>query len=286
MKTRSGKKIRSLGILVHFETREIGGYFKEVLAGVLTALEGTPFDLKLITGARFPRIQPLFARHGVSGILIPAAYRGVFPHLTAESRNAPPRWPVVTMNDLTDELKLAQFGIDSRAAMKELTGRLIRRGYRRFIFLGRKKGLSADAEARREGFLEALREAGIGFRPECFADGYFSEERAYRQTLKFLCRPLAGKTALVCANDAMALGALRALRQRGLDCPGDAGVTGFDGLPETAASHPPLTTVRMPLRRIAEAACRHLLSLVRGSKGPAGPCKRYLPYEVLLRPSI
>jgi LacI family transcriptional regulator len=105
--------------------------------------------------------------------------------------------------------------------------------------------------------------------------------------LKLLKKKGPGKPVFVCANDAMALGALRALKRRGLACPADAGVTGFDGIPETAVSHPPLATVRVPLRRIAEAACRYLLALVRREKTPPpAPVKKCLSYEVLLRPSV
>jgi DNA-binding LacI/PurR family transcriptional regulator len=77
-----------------------------------------------------------------------------------------------------------------------------------------------------------------------------------------------GCTALVCASDLMALGAVRAARQRGLDVPGDVSVTGFDDSPLIAFTDPPLTTIRQPVTSMGQAAVRALLEEIAGTPAP------------------
>ncbi|WP_419998169.1 LacI family DNA-binding transcriptional regulator [Streptomyces boninensis] len=78
-----------------------------------------------------------------------------------------------------------------------------------------------------------------------------------------------GCTAVVCASDMMALGAIRAARERGLQVPGGLSVVGYDDSPLIAFTDPPLTTVRQPVRAMGEAAVRALLDeMTSGSPAP------------------
>ena len=72
--------------------------------------------------------------------------------------------------------------------------------------------------------------------------------------------------ALFCSNDLMALGALQALREAGIDVPGKVAVLGFDDLPLAAQASPPLTTVAQPLHGMSEAAVRLLMRLIQGEE--------------------
>ncbi|MBB5933334.1 LacI family DNA-binding transcriptional regulator [Streptomyces zagrosensis] len=74
-----------------------------------------------------------------------------------------------------------------------------------------------------------------------------------------------GCTAVVCASDMMALGAIRAARERGLRVPQDVSVVGFDDSPLIAFTDPPLTTVRKPVRAMGQAAVRALLEEIGGA---------------------
>ncbi|MEW2528679.1 LacI family DNA-binding transcriptional regulator [Streptomyces sp. NPDC047071] len=77
-----------------------------------------------------------------------------------------------------------------------------------------------------------------------------------------------GCTGIVCASDMMALGAIRAARQQGLDVPRDISVVGFDDSPLIAFTDPPLTTVRQPVQAMGQAAVRTLLEEVGGTPAP------------------
>jgi DNA-binding LacI/PurR family transcriptional regulator len=73
-----------------------------------------------------------------------------------------------------------------------------------------------------------------------------------------------GVTALVCASDALALGAIRAVRRQGLSVPGDVSVVGFDDSALMIITNPALTTVRQPVRAMGAAAVELLMAQISG----------------------
>jgi LacI family transcriptional regulator, repressor for deo operon, udp, cdd, tsx, nupC, and nupG len=78
----------------------------------------------------------------------------------------------------------------------------------------------------------------------------------------------AGCTGLICGSDLMALGAIRSVRERGMDVPRDVSVVGYDGSPLTAFTDPPLTTVRQAVQAMGAAAVRALLDEITGVPAP------------------
>ncbi|MEU0938223.1 MULTISPECIES: LacI family DNA-binding transcriptional regulator [unclassified Embleya] len=77
-----------------------------------------------------------------------------------------------------------------------------------------------------------------------------------------------GATAIVCGSDLMALGAVRAARERGLRVPQDVSVVGYDDSPLVAFTDPPLTTVRQAVQAMGAAAVRALLDEIGGGRAP------------------
>lgn len=77
-----------------------------------------------------------------------------------------------------------------------------------------------------------------------------------------------GVTGFVCGSDLMALGAIRAARQRGLQVPRDVSIVGYDDSPLIAFTDPPLTTLRQPVRAMAVAAVRALVDEIKGHPAP------------------
>ncbi|MFJ9124836.1 LacI family DNA-binding transcriptional regulator [Streptomyces sp. NPDC102340] len=92
-----------------------------------------------------------------------------------------------------------------------------------------------------------------------------------------------GCTAVVCASDMMALGAIRAVRERGMDVPKDVSVVGFDDSPLIAFTDPPLTTIRKPVHAMGQAAVHTLLEEVGGT--PAPRCEFVFMPELVVRGS-
>ena len=71
-------------------------------------------------------------------------------------------------------------------------------------------------------------------------------------------------TAIVACNDLMALGAISAAQQLGLEVGEDIAITGFDNIPLAEHCHPPLTTVHQPIYQIGEMVCEMLIKQIRG----------------------
>ncbi|MFE1795643.1 LacI family DNA-binding transcriptional regulator [Streptomyces sp. NPDC059517] len=119
--------------------------------------------------------------------------------------------------------------------------------------------------ARVAGYRSALAAAGVRHRAEYVRYGGFDEGSAQRRMLELLDLPEPPTAVFVC-SDRMALGAYRALAERGLSVPDDVSVVGFDDLPEARWASPALTTVRQPVSEMAGVALRLLVRLMAGEQ--------------------
>lgn len=172
-------------------------------------------------------------------------------------------------------------GIDDFEAGREIGRHLLALGHRKFGFI---KGLQGhiSAEGRFDGFLSALQTAGIAAADVVLERGNFT----FRSGLECAQRILASGraiTALVCANDDMAAGALLTAHKAGLDIPGDIAITGFDDTPVSEIVWPPLTTIHQPLKRMGERAVERLS--VSGEEAGSEPWREVVPHELVIRDS-
>ncbi|WP_419999596.1 LacI family DNA-binding transcriptional regulator [Streptomyces boninensis] len=162
------------------------------------------------------------------------------------------------------DLGCPAFTVDNRAVAHDITDHLIARGHRRIAFIEGPEGMTVSRH-RREGFLAAMRTAGL----EAAADlhpGGFDYDAGHATALRILARrPLPD--AVLGANDEVALGALRALRQAGLDVPREISVAGMDDL--RIAEFTGLTTVSLPLYEMGSLAARHIVDATAPGVGKA-----------------
>ena len=116
-----------------------------------------------------------------------------------------------------------------------------------------------------EGFREAAAAAGVGadVADARISESMYSVEGGFAGAQSLLD---AGVTGIVAASDMMALGAIRAVRERGLDVPDDISVVGFDDTDLMRFTDPPLTTVRQPVQQIAELAASLLIAQITGQR--------------------
>ena len=161
------------------------------------------------------------------------------------------------------------------------TRHLIALGHRRIGMITGWKGLLCS-RARLDGYRAALDETGLPQDPGLIAWGDFSYGAglaAARRLLDVDSPP----TAIVASSDNIALGVIQAARLRGISVPGELSVTGFDDLPSSRWSSPPLTTVRQPLRDMGRLAARTVLRLARGKT--LDTPTRELSTELIIRES-
>jgi DNA-binding LacI/PurR family transcriptional regulator len=189
--------------------------------------------------------------------------------------------PIVAVGS-GDYAPLPSVSIDNRAGARRATQHLLDLGHRTVYHIGAPDSW-LDARERAAGWREALRAAGAP-EPELMR-GDWSARTGYEFGVKLAASP--DVTAVLCGNDAMALGFLRAAAERGRRVPEDISVVGFDDIPEAAYYWPPLTTVRQDFGTLGLLALDTLMDLikrggaahsalplapdliVRGSSGPA-----------------
>ncbi|WP_079049962.1 LacI family DNA-binding transcriptional regulator [Streptomyces torulosus] len=170
---------------------------------------------------------------------------------------------------------------DNRGGAFQAVSHLLVSGHRRVLFLGGEAGLSSGDE-RRAGYRDALRAHGAEHIEELDTTGTYTRASGYVRTRDALRAGLEF-SAVFAASDMVALGALAAVREAGLDVPGEVSVVGFDDVPFATDLTPPLTTVRVPYEELGRTAVR--LALGRADS-PVGDDHVVLGTQLVIRQSV
>ncbi len=150
---------------------------------------------------------------------------------------------------------LSSVCVEGSGGMRSIAEHLYRsHGRRCFLFLAGPRG-HPEAEARKDEFLRSVSALAPSSGVVHVVHGVFQEEDAYDKVSRFLDTGIA-VDAIVAANDLMAVGAMRALAECGIDVPRDVSVTGFDDTEDSRFTLPPLTTVRQPAAELGRLAVR------------------------------
>ena len=196
--------------------------------------------------------------------------------------------PVVMVNRRTTSADIPSVTPDDAAGIQLAVRHLVDLGHRHIVHLAGPQNSSTDA-SRREAFGQALEDNDLPHDSSGVHDCESWTEEAGAHGMGALLDSGTPFTAVIAGHDQLALGAYDALAERGLRCPADVSVVGFDDIPFVDRVSPPLTTIRIPHVEIGAEAARLLLELVddptrhprslllpvkliiRGSTGPANP---------------
>lgn len=160
-------------------------------------------------------------------------------------------------------------GTDNQAASAMLTEHLIQFGHQRIGFLGGITGLYTALE-RERGFVQTLRQSGIEIDSELIVDARYTYEDAYAQTKRLLTAKNPPTALLACSN-VMSLGALQAMRDLCIDCPGDVSLAGVDDVPWMNMISPVITMVVQPVDIMAQASASLLLERIEQHQNKVEP---------------
>jgi LacI family transcriptional regulator len=192
--------------------------------------------------------------------------------------------PMVLINRRVLNHAIPAVVADDRSGVRQAVEHLAALGHERIAYVAGPQWVSTGAD-RHEAFVGALRGVGLDPDPDliCFGEA-FTEEQGARSLLSLLD---AGRhfTALVAGNDLMALGCYDALSERGLSCPDDVSVVGFNDMPFADKFNPPLTTVRIPHYEMGRRAAGLLLERLADEDGGAPSDDIVLPVELVQRAS-
>lgn len=172
-------------------------------------------------------------------------------------------------------------GFDEPAAAALLVDHLADLGHRKLGFIGGSTRDNERARRRFDGLVHAVARRGL----ELLAPATIETEYGFREGFEAMSQLVARATpvtAVVCGNDYLAAGALSMLDRAGIRVPEALSVGSFNDNDFAPYTHPPLTTVRLPIREIGEQAGTYLLGRLRGAAPPA--CGA-LPIELVVRAS-
>lgn len=171
---------------------------------------------------------------------------------------------------------------NNRVAMYEMTRAMIALGHCEILIMAGKRTAAVNAE-RLHGVVDALREAGITLKEHQVLYADFSEQTAYTAMKHRLKAPDSSPmTCVLCFSDIMAIGVMQALQEAGLRVPQDVSVTGFDDLPISEFTSPPLSSVRQDMRQMGYEGASMLHHMM--SHNTDG-FHKIIPHELVLRRS-
>ena len=172
--------------------------------------------------------------------------------------------PIVLVNRRLDDGPLSSATADDHEGARLAVKHLIELGHTRIAHLGGPQAVSTG-RLRLEGYLDGMTDAGLAPGPVLCGTA-FTEPEGARLAGELVDE---GATAIVAGNDLMALGCYDVLAERGLRCPDDISVVGFNDMPFSERFNPPLTTIRIPHYEIGASAADLLLERLQDAEAPA-----------------
>lgn len=254
-------------------------FFPRLIQGITQACNANDYTLSLFmfhTKEEEQKLYPTVVRARLLDGVIVSSSEIDDPFIPQLIEN---QMPFVMVGRPYDAAQASFVQSDNVVGAHTAVSHLARLGYKRIATITGPLNTTVGLD-RRQGYRDALNERN-GFVDEALiVEGDFTESggHAAMQWL-FPHQP----DAVFAASDAMAFGALRALREIGLSVPDDVAVVGFDDLPTAALSDPPLTTIRQPIRRSGIQAVETLIDIL--TNGPEPPRRITMSTELVIRSS-
>ncbi len=262
----SARQAYAVGLVIQRSARvvESDPFFAGFIGGVEAVLVDRGYALVLQVGdsrtAMLERHHRLLLDHRIDGVFL------------TDIEDEDPRYAMLARTGTAavavnpgPECPMPAVRQDHAPGLGELVARVVALGHRRIAHLGGPPGLIHTGQRERV-WREVLRQQGI--RPGRVVAGDFSIQSGTRAADRLLGSAARGPhpTAVVCANDLMALGFMTRAVDLGIDVPGEVSVTGFDGIEFGAYVRPSLTTVATSPHALGEAGARLLLASIEDSR--------------------
>ncbi len=253
------RETRTLGVVT---TTVTDPYAAQVVRAVEDAAEAAGYSLLLVASHGVPRREVagirMLQERRVDGIIVISSrgshlYDGLLGTLDV---------PVVLINGVLPHPTARSVRADNRQGMRLATEYLIDLGYRRIAYIGGPRQ-GRSAQERWQGYMDALAEAGLRPDPDLVFPGEGRAEDG-RRALRAMWEKTPRPDAVVCYNDLTAMGVLAEAWRNEIRVPDDLAVIGFDNLPFSELTAPPLTTVTQPTEEMGHTAVALALHMRRG----------------------
>lgn len=238
-------------------------FYGEILTGVEQGLRGTAYTPLIVPGNWDLQEQlhalDVFLESRVDAMII---FGGNIPDERLQRLSE--EVPIIVIGRIVPGLEQYCIHADNFHGAYAATQYLLSLGHTQIAHLA---GIPdhQDSIRRREGYMQALIDAGLEVNPQLIVEGDFREQSGILAVEMLLVRSVLF-SAIFVGNDQMATGVQLALYRRGLRIPEDISIVGFDDQPGSAYSRPPLTTVRYPTFEIGHAATAGVLQMLEGQE--------------------
>jgi LacI family transcriptional regulator len=274
-------RTRTIGIIVPDITNPV---FPPIIRGIEDALAQCGY-LAILANTdghidQEAEIADLLLSRGVDGLILASVER----QDKAVSRLSAEGLPIVTVNRRVDDPAISSVVNDEEAGIRDVLRHLASLGHHSVANVAGPQAMSTGVE-RYHAFETHRRALSLDRDARLVAfSAAFNEEEGFLRTEELLGRRV-GFTAIVCANDRLAIGAIAALRRNGLDCPKDISVSGYNDMPLVDRLSPALTTVRIQQYEVGFDAASILVEMI--SRPPEQRSPRHLvrPVKLVIRDS-
>lgn len=261
---------------------EIGNpFFADILTGIEDVAAKVDYNVLLVDShgnrAVESRCYEMLSQKLVDGII---TFSVGIPK--EELKQLASQYPVVIGIRYFSEKTIANVTIDNIKATKDITSYMLNLGHKRICYLGGPEGVPIYQD-RASGYMEALKERGIPVDHSLIVHCTPDVQGGYDAISSLLHDADRKFTAIVASGDIMAIGAIRALNDRGLKIPDDVAISGFDDIAFSALVTPSLTTVRQPKHQIGVRTMEKLMDLIAGKTLASN--RDVLNYEIVIRES-
>lgn len=252
------------------EDRKLSTFYGDLINSLLAAISASGYYLQMVVKGEFFNGHPLDKREALLDIARNRLFEGLvllshWPVQYAEvSDLVREGFPFVVVNQRVEGEGVSYVDIDHYGGAKKAMEHLLKQGHTRIAHIRGPEG-HRHAEERYRAYLDALIEHGIPIRREYVFTGDFrrlSGRKAMEELLNV--RPLP--TAVFCASDKMAIGALQVAKERGIRVHEDLTIFGFDGIEAVKYTDPPIPTVEQPLGELGKVAAEILVERIQGGE--------------------
>ncbi|MDI6783543.1 MAG: LacI family DNA-binding transcriptional regulator [bacterium] len=253
------RRSRMIGVIVPQTSHVFSDYyFSEAISGISDVLVQSEYKLMLqVVTPEFKEKKvylSLFEERYIDGMLL----LGMLTDEPMVRHLQKKRYPILLVNSAMNGV--SSVVADNILGVKLAAEHLIKLGHQKFGLI---KGLENTNTGidRITGFMKVLNHHRLVINPKWIVAGNYSEESGYLGMKQILANRLV-PTAVFAGNDMMAIGAIRAIREYGLQVPDDIAIVGGDDIKLAAYIEPPLTTIRQDMYEIGALAARELITLI------------------------
>ena len=256
-RTLAGGRTMSIGVLTQYIDSP---FYGEAIRGIEEVLASEDYTALFASGRgdrelELERLNMLMERN-IDGLIVLSS--------TLEDNELEAlakELPVVLTGRATLNQKLTSIGFDNLGGGALALGHLAELGHEVIAVIDGPD--DPDAKLRMDGIRAESSQRGIDLIPELIEVGDFNELGGYRAMVRLLDKA-TDFSAVIALNDQMAYGAMLALSESGFVIPEDVSLVGFDDLPHSAFTMPPLTTISQPVNRIGAMAASTVLAIGEG----------------------